>query len=92
MVAGAGLAYAQASGYSPGISVCEDILYGSYSEHSRQFEAGEEVAHRTAVLFVEVTPKETMALARACRIEAKPGGSLLHFRQAGGKVAEVPLW
>lgn len=91
MVAGGGLAYAPASGYSRGISVCTDILYGSYSEHSRQFEAGEEVAHRTAVVFVEVTPNETMALARACRIVATPGGPVLHFKQPGGKAAEVPL-
>jgi len=91
MVAGAGMAYAQASGYSPGISVCSDVLYGSCSDHIRKFKAGEEVARRVAVLFVEVTPKETSALARSCRIEVKPGGQVLHFKQAGGKDAEVPL-
>ncbi len=51
MVAGAGLGYAQASGYSRGISVCADLLYGSYSDHPKQFKAGEEVARRVAVLF-----------------------------------------
>jgi hypothetical protein len=43
MVKGTGMAYAQASGYSPGISVCADLLYGSYSDQSRKFKAGEEV-------------------------------------------------
>jgi len=61
------------------------------SDHIRKFKAGEEVARRVAVLFVEVTPKETSALARSCRIEVKPGGQVLHFKQAGGKDAEVPL-
>jgi hypothetical protein len=91
MVAGAGLAYAQASGYTPGISVCSDVLYGSYSDHPKQFKAGEEVARRVAVFFVEVPPKKMPALARSCRIETKPGGQVLHFKPAGGKAAEVPL-
>jgi hypothetical protein len=91
MLAGAGLAYVQASGYAPGISVCADVLYGSYSHDPKQFKAGEEVAHRVAVLYVEVAPKEMAALARACRIEAKPGGPVLHCKQPGGKEAEVPL-
>jgi hypothetical protein len=91
MVAGAGVSYAQARGYAPGISVCADVLYGSYSAHPKQFKAGEEVARRVAVLFVEVAPKEMPALARSCRIEPKPGGQVLHFRRADGKVAEVRL-
>jgi hypothetical protein len=92
MVAGAGLAYAQASGYSPGISVCSDILYGSYSDHAGQFKAGEEVAHRVTVFFAEVTPRETAALARSFRIDSTPGGQVLHFKQPGGADAAVPLF
>ena len=91
-VAGSGMAYAQASGYTPGICVCSDILYGSYSDHPKEFKAGEEVAHRVALLFVEVTPKETSALARSCKIEQKPGGQVLSFKQAGGGSVEVPLF
>jgi hypothetical protein len=91
MVAGSGLAYAQSSGYSPGISVRSDILYGSFSDHARQFKAGEEVAHRIAILLVEVTSKETQALAQSWKIEKKSGGHVLHFKQPGGKDAEVPL-
>ena len=91
MVAGAGMAYAQASGYSPGISVCSDILYGSCSDHPKQFKMGEEVAHRIAVVFAEVTPKETETLARSCKIEVKSGRQALRFKPPGGKVAEVPL-
>ena len=92
MVAGAGMAYAQAPGYAPGISVCTDVLYGSYTDQPKQFKAGEEVARRVAVLYVEVAPKETPALARSCQIETKPGGQVLRFKQAGGGVTEVPLF
>jgi hypothetical protein len=91
MVAGAGMAYAQSSGYARGISVCSDVLYGSCSDRPRQFKAGEAVARRVAVFFVEVAAKEMSLLAQSCRIDAKPGGQVLHFKQAGGKVAEVPL-
>jgi hypothetical protein len=92
MVAGAGMTYVQTSEYAPGISVCADSLYGSYSDHPRQFKAGEEVARRVGVLSVEVAPKETLALAQSCKIETKSGGSVLHFKQPGGKDAEVPLF
>jgi hypothetical protein len=92
MVAGADPTYAQASGYSPGICVCSDILYGSYSDHVRQFKEGEEVAHRVAVCFVEVTPKETARLARSCKIEEKSGSQVLTFKQPGGAKTEVPLF
>jgi hypothetical protein len=88
---GAGMAYAQASRYSPGISVYTDILYGSFSNHPHHFKAGDEVAHRLGVLFVEVTPKETASLAKSCRIETTPNGRVLHFKQPDGKIAEVPL-
>ena len=91
MAAGAGIAYAQASGYSPGISVYSDILYGSNSDINRQFKMGEEVAHRVAIFYVEVTPEETSALARSCRIEQKPSGQVLQFKQPSGKNAEVQL-
>jgi hypothetical protein len=91
MVNGGGLIYAQASGYSRGISVYTDILYGSYSDRPRQFQSGAEVAHRVAVLCAEVTPEETAALARSCQIEEKSGGSVLHFKQPNGEVAEVTL-
>jgi hypothetical protein len=90
-VAGAGLSYAQASGYSPGICVCSDILYGSYSDYSKEFKAGEEVAHRLAVFSVEVTPKETSVLARSCKMEEKSGAKVLCFKQPGGGNVEVPL-
>ncbi len=91
MVTGAGMAYAQAPGYSRGISVCSDLLYGSYSDHSKQFKAGEEVARRVAVFFVEAASKETSTLARSCKIETKPDGQVLRFKEAGGRNVEVPL-
>jgi hypothetical protein len=91
MAAGAGLAYAQAFDYSRGISVRSDILYGSYSDRRRRFKAGEEVAHRLAIFFVEVAARETRDLAQSWRIETKPGGQVLRFKQPGGKDAEVPL-
>ena len=91
MVAGAGMAYGQASGYLPGISVCADVLYGSFSDHPRQFKAGEEVARRVAVFFVEAGAKETSTLSKSCRVEKEAGGQVLRFEQAGGKVVKVPL-
>jgi len=81
----------QASKYTPGISVYSDILYGSYSGQVRQFKAGDEVAHRIAVFFVEVTPKETEKLTRSCKIVVKSGGQVLHIKQPWGKTVEVPL-
>lgn len=90
-VAGSGIAYAQASDYSHGIVVYADRLHGSYSDRTRRFKVGEEVARRIAVHFVEVTPKETAALARACRIRRKPGTSTLVFKQPEGKIAEISL-
>jgi hypothetical protein len=92
MVGGSGMSYAQASGYSPGISVCSDILYGSFSDHARQFKAGEEVAHRIVIFFVEVTPEQTAELAKSCKIETKPEGRVLQFKQPNGLASYVPLF
>jgi hypothetical protein len=91
MLDGAGMAYAQASKYSRGIAVYTDTLYGSYSNRIVRFKAGDEVAHRVAVFFVEVTPKETASLAESCKVETTPNGQVLHFKQPDGNVAEVPL-
>lgn len=91
MVAGSGLAYAQTHGYLPGISVGADVLYGSYSDRPRQFKSGEQVAHRVVVLLVETSSQETSLLARSCRIEQKPSGQVLHFKQPGGTPVEVNL-
>lgn len=91
MMDGAGMAYAQAHSYSGGLAVYTDILYGSYSNQHRQFKAGDEVAHRVGIFYVEVTPKETASLAKSCRIEAGPGGKVLRFKQPDGKVVEAPL-
>lgn len=90
-LAGSGMNYSQAAGYSGGISVCSDFLYGSFSDHSRHFKAGEEVAHRVAVFYVEVGAKETAGLAQACRIESGPNGRVLHCKRADGGEAEVSL-
>jgi hypothetical protein len=88
---GSGITYAQAHDYSRGIAVYTDILYGSHASQPRQFKAGEEVARRVGVFFLEVTPEETAALAKSCRLETTPGGQVLHFKQPDGKAAEVPL-
>ena len=92
MLSGAGTVYAQASGYSRGISVYTDILYGSYSDQPRQFKTGDEVAHRVEIFFTEVTPEETSKLAKSCRIEKTPGGRELHFNRPDGKPGQVPLF
>ncbi|MDB6057423.1 MAG: hypothetical protein JWO95_1267, partial [Verrucomicrobiales bacterium] len=43
VMSGSGILYKQAHGYSPGISICQDVLYGSYSDHPANLKAGEEV-------------------------------------------------
>jgi hypothetical protein len=91
VMAGAGMAYAQATGYSPGISVCSDILYLSSSDSPRQFKAGDEVAHRIVIFLVEAGPKETSSLARSCKVDKGAGKKALRFKQPGGKLAEAPL-
>ncbi len=91
MAAGAGITYAQASGYQPGITVYPDILYSSFCNQPKEFKAGQEVAHRVAVFYVEVTPKKTSTLARSVKIENKPEGAVLHFKLAEGGEAKVPL-
>ena len=90
-VAGSGLAYTQASQYSPGIAVYTDMLYGSYCDRARRFKSGQTIAHRIVVFFVEVTPKETSVLAQACRIEKRTAGSVLLFKQPSGENIELPL-
>gem|GEM_PF-1119653 len=92
MLAGSGITYQQASDYSRGISVCSDILYGSFSNRPRTFKAGEEIAHRVAVFFVEVTAQKTSALARSCQIDANAGGQVLHFTQPDGSETRVRLF
>jgi hypothetical protein len=92
VISGSGMAYAQASNYSPGISVYTDILYGSYSTQLRQFKAGDQVARRVAIFFVEVTPKKTSELAKSCRIETTAGGKELRFKQPDGSDASVALF
>jgi hypothetical protein len=91
MLSGSGMAYAQASGYSPGISVGTDILYASCSDGIQQFKAGEVVAHCIVVFFVEVAPNETAALARSCRIEAEAGRQVLRLKHPDGKASAVAL-
>ena len=91
MLSGAGMTYAQAQGYTGGSATCTDIFYGSCSNPDRQYKAGDEVAHRVGIFAVEVTPKETASLAKSCKIKTTLNGQVLHFKQPGGKVAEVPL-
>lgn len=90
-LSGSGPSYAQATGYSRGISVCSDILYGSFSDRSRSFKRDDVVARRIIVLFAEVTPNETRSLAGSCRIESAPGRCELHFKQPSGEEITVQL-
>ncbi len=71
MLSGNGLNYTQATGYQPGISVCPDIFYGSYSEGSKSYKTGEEIARRVALLFVETTAAKTKKLATSVSISGK---------------------
>lgn len=86
VLAGSGIAYSQASGYNAQ-AVYADVLYGSYSEGTRQVHEGEEVARRIVVLFTEVTPEETSALAQSVRVD----GSVLRLRLPEGGESEIAL-
>jgi hypothetical protein len=90
-VAGSGLYYVQGSGYLPGISVCADILYGSYFDRQRHFKQDQVVARRVAIFFVEVTTQETSRLAKYSSLEEKRGTQILRFRQPNGEDAQVTL-
>jgi hypothetical protein len=91
MAAGSGLSYHQAAGYDPHTAVCPDILYGSFADRPRHFKAGELVAHRVVLFFVEVTPKNTSSLSRSFTIAEKAGSQVLRLKQPEGGEAEIPL-
>ena len=90
MVTGAGLGYVQASAYHPQMAVYPDTLCTSFSTQTRKFKAGEEVAHRTALLFVEVSPPKTATLARTFNFETGQNGRVLRFRLPEGGTGVVP--
>jgi hypothetical protein len=91
VVAGSGIAYIQAKGYTAGISVFSDILYGSYSDQPRHFSASNQVAHRLAIFAVEITPAQTRALAKSCVVQKKGVVQTLHFQTPEGTPAELEL-
>ena len=90
-IAGEGMAYLQAPRYSPGIAVRSDVLCGSFSGRRRDFKAGEQVAHRMAIIFLEVSPEKTVALARCARVEKTTAGSALHLKLPEGRHMQIPL-
>jgi len=77
-VIGSGLAYRDVPKYNRD-GGREDYLYASYSDKQRELKAGEEVARRVVIFFVETSPAETAHLAEAARIEETPSGSVLHL-------------
>ena len=85
------IAYVQAKGYTRGISICSDILYGSFSDRPRRFHPGDEVAHRLAIFVVEVTPDQTKAMANSCTIETKGAEQVLYFNTPGATRTEIKL-
>jgi hypothetical protein len=89
--AGAGLEYQQASGYDPHTAVCADVLYASFQDSPRRFNAGDQVARRIVVFFTEVSPRKTAVLAEAVKIEERSQGRVLHLNLPEGGRADVPL-
>ena len=85
--AGSGFAYDQADAYNAQ-AVYADALYGSFSDSPRDFRAGDEVARRIVVLYVETTPEETSALAEGVRAE---NGEPLRIRLPEGSEQEIRL-
>jgi hypothetical protein len=91
VVRGSPIEYVQAKGYTSGIAVGEDMLYGSYTEGARHYKAGDEVARRLAIFLVETSPRKTAAIARSCRIEHHSSGSALSFSTSWCRRATVPI-
>lgn len=90
-VVGSGMKYVQAKGYHPGMAICADNLYASFSDRARDVKAGEEVARRVVIYFVEVDAKKTAALAKSATVTMKDGVPVLRFKLPEGGKAEVPL-
>ena len=91
MALGSGLNYRQASGYDPHTAVCADVLYGSFCDRAGHFKAGDQVARRIVLFYVEITPRQTAALAHAFKIEDTAQERVLRLRLPEGEEAEVPL-
>ncbi|MGZ4972430.1 MAG: hypothetical protein ACXWDN_06690 [Limisphaerales bacterium] len=90
-VEGSGMTYMQGTNYTPGMCVCTDVLYGSFSNERKSFEAGEHIAHRVAILCAEVSPRDTAAMAKTIRLENVRGVRVLHFQAPEGGTREVTL-
>lgn len=78
---GSGLAYQYRGRYNRD-GAREDYLCGSCSEEARDFKAGETIARRAVVYYVETSPEETSRLANQVRIE---GGKLRLALPEGGE-------
>ncbi|MCL6519262.1 MAG: hypothetical protein K6T99_05480 [Armatimonadetes bacterium] len=89
-VAGSGIAYVQATAYNSQ-AVYADTLYGSFSNRRRQFKAGDQIAYRLIVFFVETTPEETSLISESVMIKEKPEGRALSIKLYEGKELQVPL-
>ncbi|HOX58480.1 MAG TPA: hypothetical protein P5205_15475 [Candidatus Paceibacterota bacterium] len=91
MVAGSDLSYHQAAGYDPHTGVCPDILYASWSHRPQHFNAGDLVAHRIILFFVEVSPSQTTSLSQSFLIEDKGSPPMLRLKFPEGGYARIPL-
>ena len=91
MVAGGNLSYNQGKNYARGISIYEDVLYGSFLTQPKQFKEGDEVAHRVAIVLLETSPKETAAVAKSFKIDDGPDGKVLRFKPRGEREIEIRL-
>jgi hypothetical protein len=88
---GSGLCYKQGRAYDPHMAVCTDVLYGSFSSAPRRFKAGEQVARRVVLFFVECSPRETSRLAQAFHIEEGEDSRILHLKLPEGGQVDLPL-
>src|SRR5262249_48926068 len=87
-VAGSGMSYQQATGYTRQ-AVYPDILCGSFHEGAKNFKKGEEVARRVVVFFLELSPKKTSTLAKAVKLDESQ--KVLRLKLPEGGEAAVPL-
>ncbi len=71
---------------------CRDVLYGSCSDGPKHYQAGAQAVRRIVLFFTEVTPRQTAALARSCRVVDQANRQSLRFKPPEGGQVEVPLW
>jgi hypothetical protein len=91
VISGSGISYNQARDFTPGISVRQDVLYGSYSNKPKRVKAGQEVVHRLAIVLADVSSEQTAVIARTASLKDNLNTKTLHFALPEGGSGDFVL-